>query len=392
MYQGANGRPGLIIAVFLDSSLDEENAFLAKFWPYFDNKQHDLQTGFNPYTEFFPNNKAHYRYIGSLTTPDCTEGIPWLVFLNAVHISSQQLHAFTSALVNLPQTYSARTNNRPVQALNGRGVETIYQLDWKFGESDGGIPGQDEWASKYESCGQTGQSPVNLPQVSANVRSWNSDIASQLVVEGSCTRYLGASGTYMWSIEQLDTCDDGRLKMRYQKDGEGNVTTYTLTRIEFKAPSEHTVSWRHFAGEAQLVYQTEDGQRGPIIAVFLDDSEDIENGFLANFWPHFNNQRHQLGKGINPYDDLFPTFSSYYTYGSGSTTTPPCELDVPWIIFTNPVPISTLQLNSYRAAMGGMPQTTDTMTNNRPTQDAIEISQVYDKSWNILGPDGSLTG
>lgn len=60
------------------------------------------------------------RYVGSLTTPPCTEGVLWDVYLANGTISAGQLAAFQAL-------YSG--NNRPVQDLNGREVDEVTETD-----------------------------------------------------------------------------------------------------------------------------------------------------------------------------------------------------------------------------------------------------------------------
>ncbi|NEU09571.1 carbonic anhydrase family protein [Flavihumibacter sp. R14] len=68
-----------------------------------------------------PEILSAWHYIGSLTTPPCSENVQWLVLTNPVAMSMEQLSAFSSRLKN---------NNRPVQALNGR-MLTIETLSSK---------------------------------------------------------------------------------------------------------------------------------------------------------------------------------------------------------------------------------------------------------------------
>lgn len=42
--------------------------------------------------DYLPRDTAgFYRYLGSLTTPDCTEGIVWTIFTNTIPISESQV-------------------------------------------------------------------------------------------------------------------------------------------------------------------------------------------------------------------------------------------------------------------------------------------------------------
>jgi carbonic anhydrase len=66
------------------------------------------------WSKLFPVNKQTVRYDGSLTTPDCSEGVKWNVLTHPITMSQAQINLFLEA-------YSG--NNRPVQPLNGRVVK-----------------------------------------------------------------------------------------------------------------------------------------------------------------------------------------------------------------------------------------------------------------------------
>jgi carbonic anhydrase len=67
--------------------------------------------------QLLPVDSASYRYVGSLTTPPCSEGVQWIVMATPISMSAEQIAAFRAIIHN---------NNRPVQPLNGRTVMTDH--------------------------------------------------------------------------------------------------------------------------------------------------------------------------------------------------------------------------------------------------------------------------
>lgn len=70
---------------------------------------------------FLPRDVAgFYRYVGSLTTPDCNEGILWTVFTNTIPISANQVKIFEA--MHDDHDAVLEHNYRSLQLLNGRDV------------------------------------------------------------------------------------------------------------------------------------------------------------------------------------------------------------------------------------------------------------------------------
>ena len=61
-----------------------------------------------------PADNYAYHYIGSLTTPPCSENVQWMVLRDMVTLSADQIKAFSSRI---------GPNNRPTQPLNTRKLQ-----------------------------------------------------------------------------------------------------------------------------------------------------------------------------------------------------------------------------------------------------------------------------
>jgi carbonic anhydrase len=72
---------------------------------------------FNP-ADLLPADPTYFAYVGSLTTPPCTEDVKWHVMRTPIEISYAQLAAFKKLY---------KMNARPVQPLNGRRVQMLQQ-------------------------------------------------------------------------------------------------------------------------------------------------------------------------------------------------------------------------------------------------------------------------
>jgi carbonic anhydrase len=69
------------------------------------NVHHPLDAPFNPAT-FLPARQTHFSYLGSLTTPPCTEGVNWVVMTETVTVSDEDMAQFAERI---------HFNARPVQ-------------------------------------------------------------------------------------------------------------------------------------------------------------------------------------------------------------------------------------------------------------------------------------
>jgi carbonic anhydrase len=76
-------------------------------------------------TVLLPNDMlTFYRYNGSWTSPNCSEGIAWTIFANPINISATQAEKFRTLYSDSTGLSLLTKNYRPVQPLNSR---TVYR-------------------------------------------------------------------------------------------------------------------------------------------------------------------------------------------------------------------------------------------------------------------------
>jgi carbonic anhydrase len=103
-----------VVAVLLEQG--DSNALINKVWTYMPLDTGDsvrMPVSLLDLNEILPKDQRYYQFMGSLTTPPCTEGVLWMVLKQPVQLSQAQYKLFT-------QLYPL--NARPVQALNARPV------------------------------------------------------------------------------------------------------------------------------------------------------------------------------------------------------------------------------------------------------------------------------
>ena len=103
-----------VVAVLLDPG--QANPFIQKVWTHMPLDVMDkvrMPAEYLNLTELLPLDRRYYQFMGSLTTPPCTEGVLWMVLKQPVTLSREQLRVFAQLFPN---------NARPVQPLQGRVV------------------------------------------------------------------------------------------------------------------------------------------------------------------------------------------------------------------------------------------------------------------------------
>jgi carbonic anhydrase len=110
VHRDARGR---LAVVALLAEEGEEHPAVQQVWNHLPLEKHELVAApveFDPAT-LLPSDRRYYTYMGSLTTPPCTEGVLWIVLQQPIRISPEQ----RAILVRLYPM-----NARPVQPSSER--------------------------------------------------------------------------------------------------------------------------------------------------------------------------------------------------------------------------------------------------------------------------------
>ena len=126
---------------------------------------------------------------------------------------------------------------------------------------------------------------------------------------------------------------------------------YRFIGFDFHTPGEHTFNGERAEMEIHLHHLDAQGQR-LIVAIPVVGGH-RNNIMLSRIWeniPKYNSIRQYRRIGINPMF-LLPVDRSYALY-SGSETKPPCDENVLWIVFTNPIRVSNADISRFHSILG----------------------------------------
>ncbi len=113
VHQGADGSLA-VVGIFLTEG--QRNEALQKVWdnmPTQKGEKRLVEGNTVDATDLLPADLAYFSYVGSLTTPPCTEDVSWFVLREPVEASAEQLAQFAALYAD---------NARPTQPLNGRSL------------------------------------------------------------------------------------------------------------------------------------------------------------------------------------------------------------------------------------------------------------------------------
>jgi carbonic anhydrase len=115
VHKSADGKQA-IVALRFNEDRGSPNAVLAALWPHLPKtagSKEKVADVVNP-AGLLPADRGYWTYVGSLTTPPCSEGVRWFVFEQELTVSREQLRAITAIFP---------MNSRPLQDTHGRRIE-----------------------------------------------------------------------------------------------------------------------------------------------------------------------------------------------------------------------------------------------------------------------------
>jgi carbonic anhydrase len=105
---------GKLAVIGILMNLGDENIALNEVWsqiPRNPGREQTVDRVLINARDFLPRDTRYYRYMGSLTTPPCSEGVNWYVLASPVTASMQQVEQFSRVIGE---------NARPLQAVKNR--------------------------------------------------------------------------------------------------------------------------------------------------------------------------------------------------------------------------------------------------------------------------------
>ena len=101
----------VVLAVLIQQG--KANSLVQTIWNNMPLEKNDTvaPSGAIDVSQLLPVNRQYYTYMGSLTTPPCTEGVLWVVYKEPIELSQEQIGIFS-------RMYPM--NARPVQSTAGR--------------------------------------------------------------------------------------------------------------------------------------------------------------------------------------------------------------------------------------------------------------------------------
>uniref|UniRef100_H2S426 Carbonic anhydrase n=1 Tax=Takifugu rubripes TaxID=31033 RepID=H2S426_TAKRU len=322
-----------------------------------------------------------YRYMGSLTTPDCNEAVVWTVFQEPINIHKTLIQQFPTK-TKLSNVY------RPTQNLNNRQV---------FASPATSLPPSPEWCYHghcdftpshwhllpHSKCGGERQSPVNIEKKSVVVDERLKSFTFTKFDDKHAIEYIINTGHAVKCTLKQDAA--------VEISGGGLKHVYSTLQFHFhwgsgdSDGSEHTVDSHRYPMEMHIVskrkdltldeaVKTHDGLA--VLGFFIEPTDETKSsggsehhetgttGSSSSEMDTWKKLTHYLSSITNisskaevteeiSIDDLLGSVNrnAFYRY-NGSLTTPQCNEAVVWTVFKESVKVDKNLMMMFPAQAG----------------------------------------
>ena len=110
-----DGKLAVIAVMFQEGTTNPTLQKIVKSFPLEKNQEATLEFSKEYLDVVMPKNREYYHFMGSLTTPPCSEQVNWFVLKQPQTASAEQIAALHKEI--------GMNNNRPIQASNARSIE-----------------------------------------------------------------------------------------------------------------------------------------------------------------------------------------------------------------------------------------------------------------------------
>jgi len=361
---------------------------LEQYFPDEEGVSHTLEEVVH-FEALFPTDRTYYHYMGSLTTPPCSENVAWHVFRKPITMSKSQINVLLTKLGQVAAASEKGTSNRPVMPI---GARTVY-----LGQNPAGLPnpapsgggggtkpavidgtvtldipktgptfnyredlGPDVWhtlAPEWAIC-QSGreQSPIDI-------------VDSDAMVGESTTIEFSYTPTPVHILNNGKTLEFKSFAGNSIKIGD---TTFNLVNIHLHHNSEHLFNGGAFALEVHFVHADASGNLAVLGSMVEEGAaSDAISGDIRTFeqlFPQTTNVEYQFDSAVQiDMSRWLPADKTFYHY-MGSLTVPPCSQNVRWHVFQQPITMSRAQMNIVLSAMRDLEQASQFGFTHRPVQ------------------------
>ncbi|XP_039472543.1 carbonic anhydrase-like [Oreochromis aureus] len=357
-----------------------------------------------------------YRYMGSLTTPACTEAVVWTIFHEPIHVNSELIKKFPmeTKLVNI---------YRPTQPLHKRHVYAspgtpLPPYEWCYDPHHCADTPPSWHLLPGSHCGGTYQSPININTNNVVPDSNLDAFIFKNFDDKHAIKYITNTGHSVKCV---------LVKNLMEVSGGGLEHDYTILQFHFhwgdtsdtSEGSEHTVNSIRYPMEMHIVSKRKDltldqALQAPdglaVLGFFIESTHTTKRTShgstvsgtatthptsaltsKTNAWKKLTSylsKIHKVGTTVKVTDDISiddllgdVNRHEYYRY-SGSLTTPLCSETVVWTIFKESINVDLNLMKMF-------PNQTGYFNVYRPTQPR-HTRTILTTAGSVRGNSGSV--